>query len=168
MRPGKKMLAVILCAITAFLLIAILGVGDSIKGVKHMRFGIDIRGGVEAVFEPNGLERKATEKELETAREVIEARLDFQNITDREVTVDKKAGYIIVRFPWKSDETGFNPEDAIKELGDMAELDFKDEDVNTLIRGKHIVQSSVETQSDGVSDEYVVALKFDGEGTGVV
>lgn len=165
MRPGKKMLAVILCAITAFLLIAILGVGDSIKGVKHMRFGIDIRGGVEAVFEPNELERKATEKELETAREVIEARLDFQNITDREVTVDKKAGYIIVRFPWKSDETGFNPEDAIKELGDMAELAFKDEDGNTLIRGKHVVQSSVETQSDGVSDEYVVALKFDGEGT---
>lgn len=164
MKSRKKILAVILFAIAAFLLIAIFGAGDSVKGVRNMRFGIDIRGGVEAVFEPDGLERKATKAELDTAREVIEARLDFQNITDREVTVDENAGYIIVRFPWKSDETGFNPEDAIKELGDMAELAFKDRDGNTLIRGKHVIQSSVETQSNGVQDEYVVALKFDTEG----
>lgn len=165
MKSRKKILAVILFAIAAFLLIAILGAGDSVKGVRNMRFGIDIRGGVEAVFEPDGLARKATKAELDTAREVIEARLDFQNITDREVTVDENAGYIIVRFPWKSDETGFNPEDAIKELGDMAELAFKDRDGNTLIRGKHVIQSSVETQSNGVQDEYVVALKFDTEGS---
>ena len=164
MKSRKKILAVILFAIAAFLLIAIFGAGDSVKGVRNMRFGIDIRGGVEAVFEPDGLARKATKAELDTAREVIEARLDFQNITDREVTVDENAGYIIVRFPWKSDETGFNPEDAIKELGDMAELAFKDRDGNTLIRGKHVIQSSVETQSNGVQDEYVVALKFDTEG----
>lgn len=164
MKSRKKILAVILFAIAASLLIAIFGAGDSVKGVRNMRFGIDIRGGVEAVFEPDGLARKATKAELDTAREVIEARLDFQNITDREVTVDENAGYIIVRFPWKSDETGFNPEDAIKELGDMAELAFKDRDGNTLIRGKHVIQSSVETQSNGVQDEYVVALKFDTEG----
>lgn len=35
------------------------------------------------------------------AREVIETRLDAQNILDREVTVDEKAGDVIVRFPWK-------------------------------------------------------------------
>lgn len=165
MKSRKKILAVILFAIAAFLLIAIFGAGDGVKGVQKMRFGIDIRGGVEAVFEPDGLERKATKAELDTAREVMEARLDFQNITDREVTVDENSGYIIVRFPWKSDETGFNPEDAIKELGNTAELTFKNRDGNILIRGKHVIQSSVETQSNGVQDEYVVALKFDTEGT---
>ena len=41
------------------------------------------------------------------AREVIETRLDSQNILDREVTVDEKAGDVIVRFPWKSDEKNF-------------------------------------------------------------
>ena len=45
-----------------------------------MRFGIDIRGGVEAVFEPSGLKTKPTEEQLEMAREVIETRLDAQNI----------------------------------------------------------------------------------------
>ena len=65
-----------------------------------MRFGIDIRGGVEAVFEPSGLKKKLTAEQLEMAREVIETRLDSQNILDREVTVDEKAGDVIVRFPW--------------------------------------------------------------------
>ena len=62
--------------------------------------------------------------------------MDSQNISDREVTVDKDAGYIIVQFPWKSGETDFNPEDAISELGEMAELTFKDPDGTVLIQGK--------------------------------
>lgn len=89
-----------------------------------MRFGIDIRGGVEAVFEPSGLKTKPTEEQLEMAREVIETRLDAQNILDREVTVDEKAGDVIVRFPWKSDEKDFNPEEAIQELGRNGRIDL--------------------------------------------
>ena len=59
------------------------------------------------------------------ARNVIETRLDSKNILEREVTVDKQKGYIIVRFPWKSDETNFNPEAAIAELGETAQLTFR-------------------------------------------
>lgn len=127
MKPGKRLLAVITVIIAAFICVAVFGIGDGIKGVSEMRFGIDIRGGVEAIFEPEGIDRKATEQELKTVREVIEMRLDAENITDREVTIDKQAGYIIVRFPWKSTETEFNPEEAIAELGDMAQLTFQDE-----------------------------------------
>ena len=47
-----------------------------------------IRGGVEAIFEPKELNHTPTTSELEMAREVIEARLDDQNITDRQVTID--------------------------------------------------------------------------------
>ena len=39
--------------------IAVFGCGEDIKGIRDMRFGIDIRGGVEAVFEPSGLKKKA-------------------------------------------------------------------------------------------------------------
>ena len=164
MKPGKNMIAVIGVIITAFLLIAIFGIGSDIKGVGQMRYGIDICGGVEAVFEPQDLDRAPTEKELSVARNVIEMRLDAQNITDREVTVDNDGGYIIVRFPWKSDEANFKPEEAITELGEMAQLTFRDSDGNVLIEGKNVKSSSVQKDTGGVSTEYVVELVFDDEG----
>lgn len=161
MKPGKKMLAVILGIIIAFICVAVFGIGDTVKGVSKMRYGIDIRGGVEAVFKPQSIDFVATEQELEQAREVIEVRMDAANITDREVTVDQSGGYIIVRFPWKSDETDFNPEDAISELGAMSKLTFRDEAGNVLIEGKNIKKSAV--QDDGTGT-YVVDLTFDDEG----
>ena len=164
MKPGKKMLTVILLAIAAFIYIAIFGCGNNIKGVFNMRYGIDIRGGVEAIFEPKGLDRAPTVSELETAREVIETRLDNQNITDREVTVDNKGGYIIVQFPWKSTETSFKPEDAIAELGAMAKLTFQDSDGNVLIEGKDVTKATAKANTSGTSKSYEVALVFNAEG----
>ncbi len=162
MRPGKRMLAVIFLAIAASMLVAVFGVGNSIKGVFNMRYGIDIRGGVEAIFEPKGLDRAPDTDELEIAREVIATRLDSQNITDREITIDKKGGYIIVQFPWKSDETSFNPEDAIAELGEMAKLTFQDPDGKVLIEGKDVTKAQAKTST--TSKGYEVALQFSPAG----
>lgn len=166
MKSGIKMLMAIAAMIAAFLLIAIFGIGDDIKGVGKMRYGIDIRGGVEAVFEADQPE-KPSDEELSLAREVLELRLDAANITDREVTLDKEGGYLIVRFPWKSDETGFHPEDAITELGEMAKLSFRDPDGTVLIDGKHVKHSTVEKDQSGMKEEYVVRLTFDEEGAGL-
>nr|WP_314458668.1 protein translocase subunit SecF [uncultured Clostridium sp.] len=165
MKPGKKMLAAIFLIIAAFVYVAVFGAGESIKGIFDMRFGIDIRGGVEAIFEPQNLDRKPTAQELESAREVIESRMDSQNIADREVTVDKDAGYIIVQFPWKSGETDFNPEDAISELGEMAELTFKDPDGAVLIQGKDVQKASPQTNTSNGIKTYVVALSFNSNGS---
>ena len=134
-----------------------------IPGAPDIRFGIDIRGGVDAVFEPAGLDRMPTSEELDAARSVIETRLDQQNILDREVTVDKQNGHIIVRFPWKSDETDFDPERAIAELGETAMLTFRDEEGNILLEGSHVKNSTV--QMIRGYGNYVVALEFDEEGT---
>jgi SecD/SecF fusion protein len=165
MKPGKKMLAAILIVIAALIYVAAFGAGSSIKGVREMRYGIDIRGGVEAIFEPQGLDRTPSEKELDTARQVIETRMDNQNIVDREVTVDKNGGYIIVRFPWKSGETNFNPEEAIAELGEMAELTFRDPDGNVLIQGKDVQSAAPETANNNGIKSYQVALSFNAEGS---
>lgn len=158
------MLAAIFITIAVFIYIAVFGIGGAVKGVFNMRYGIDIRGGVEAVFEPQGLDRKPTDKELDSAREVIETRLDNQNISDREVTVDKNAGYIIVQFPWKSTETNFKPEDAIAELGEMAQLTFQDPSGKVLVQGKDVESAKPETNTSGVTREFVVALKFNAKG----
>lgn len=165
MKPSKNLLAAIILFIIGFVALAFFGIGDDVKGVQDMRFGIDIRGGVEAVFEPQNLDRKATGSELETARNVIESRLDAKKITDREVTVDKKGGYIIVRFPWKSDEKNFNPEDAISELGDMAKLTFRDPEGNILLEGKNIKYSSPDQDQSSAKKSYLVKLTFDKKGS---
>lgn len=164
MKSSKSMFWVIVCIIIACVGVAIFGVGDKIKGADKMRFGIDIRGGVEAVFEPQDLERKATESELESARNIIEMRLDAKNITDREVTIDKEGAYIIVKFPWKSGETNFNPEDAIAELGEMAKLTFRDEYGNVMLEGKNVKSAKAMEDTTDMKGSYEVALSFDTEG----
>lgn len=134
-----------------------------ISGAPEMRYGIDIRGGVDAAFEPEGLDRKPTGEELEAARTIIETRLDQQNIMDRDVTIDKDNGYVIVRFPWKAEETDFNPEKAIAELGQTAQLTFQDVDGNVLMDGSHVIKAlPVVDQS---INAYVVSLSFDEIGT---
>ena len=87
-----------------------------IMGASYMRFGIDIRGGVDAAFAPKDLDRLPTLGELEAAREIFETRLNQRNILDRDVTIDQQGGYVLVRFPWKTDEAAFNPDEAIAEL----------------------------------------------------
>ncbi len=132
-------------------------------GAPDMRYGIDIRGGVDAVFQPVDLDRKATSSELEAARTIIETRLDQKNILDRDVTIDKDNGYIIVRFPWKADETDFNPQNAMAELGQTAQLTFRDDAGNILVNGSDVSNSQVEQEQD--TKEYVVGLTFNEAGT---
>lgn len=154
---NKKPVFFIVLAVAIFMAVA------AITDVSNMRFGIDIRGGVDAAFEPVGLDRKPTDSELEAARSIIETRLDQQNILDRDVTVDKNNGYIIVRFPWKADETDFNPQEAMAELGETAQLTFQDAEGNVLLEGSHVTESSpIRDQRTGL---YAVSLTFDGKGT---
>jgi protein-export SecD/SecF family membrane protein len=132
-------------------------------GAPNMRYGIDIRGGVDAAFEPVGLDRKPTAKELEKARTIIETRLDAKNILDRDVTIDKDNGYIIVRFPWKAEEKNFDPEKAMKELGETAQLTFQDDAGKVLVNGSNVIDSAPGKDPD--TNEYIVTLNFDEKGT---
>ncbi len=135
----------------------------SIKGANQMRYGIDIRGGVEAIYKPQSLDRLPTSEELDSARAIMETRLDAKNIFDREITTDKVNGTILVRFPWKSEETEFNPQAAIAELGETAHLTFRDPEGNIVVDGKNVKKSSV--AYDEKSRQSVVQLEFDDEGS---
>ncbi|MGN1112279.1 MAG: protein translocase subunit SecD [Acutalibacteraceae bacterium] len=95
-----------------------------IKGVNDIRWGIDIKGGVEATFKPAG-DVDATDEEMEAAKAVIETRLVSSNITDYELYADSASDRIIVRFPWKEDEKSFDPEKAIEEISATAQLTFR-------------------------------------------
>lgn len=170
MKNHKPVFFIILAIALVMVYTAIFGisipVGNSkfeVLGSPDMRFGIDIRGGVDAVFEPVDLDRKATFAELEAAKSIIETRLDHKNILDRDVFIDRDNGHITVRFPWKADETDFNPEDAIAELGETAQLTFQDEEGNILVEGSRVSNSTPELNHQ--TNQYVVSLKFDAEGS---
>lgn len=165
MRTNKHMYILVMLLIIGIALTAVFGINEGpiqIKGMKEIRFGIDIRGGVEAVFEPANLDRIPTESELESARVIMETRMDAQNILDREITVDKNSGHIIIRFPWKSGEKDFNPQKAIAELGETAKLTFRDPQGNILVEGKDVKESKV--QLDNKTNQPVVTLVFNDAG----
>ena len=131
-------------------------------GASKIRFGIDIRGGVEAVFAPKDFSGTPSEEDLASARSVIELRMDNLNILDREITTDKSNGRIIIRYPWKSTETDFNPEQALKELGTMAKLTFQKPDGTIVLDGTNI--TSATAAFDPNTNDPIVSLEMDAKG----
>ena len=126
-------LVVTVLLILAFVYTAFFGVsakyGDVtttyIKGAKDIRFGVDIKGGVNVTFVPSdGYD--ATDEQLDAARLVIENRLVALNVTDYELYVDPSSDSLILEFPWQSGETDFDPESAIQEIGTTAYLTFRE------------------------------------------
>ncbi len=141
-----------------------------VKGASDIRWGTDIRGGVEAMFSPDIDDAEITKENMDSAREIIETRLLYNNITDSEVFVDYESHKIIVQFPWQSDEEDYDPAAAVDELGEMAQLAFYHGEEKTgepFMLGEHVVSAQgVFQQGDGTSraDGFVVALKFDEKG----
>ncbi len=182
-RKGKSIFFIVAALIFALVYTSFFGIkqvyGDTetvwFKGASDIRFGIDIKGGVDATFMPaDG--QDATDEEMDAAESIIKTRLVSLNITDYEVYVDYNKDRIIVRFPWKEGETNFNPEEAINEIGASAVLSFRegysdglpvDESEDTIVlMGEDVKKASSGVQQDRVTGqvEYVVQLELTGEG----
>ena len=69
---------------------------------------------------------EATAEQLEAAKAIIELRMVSKSITDYEIYTDEANDKIIVRFPWKSGESDFDPEKAIEEISATALLTFRE------------------------------------------
>ena len=134
-----------------------------IKGVSDIRFGIDIRGGVDVTFVPAG-DVDATDAQMQAAQTVINDRLVGLGITDYESYVDANKDRIIVRFPWKSDESDFDPQQAIDEIGTTAEMVFREgssADGEVILTGDQVESATPGYDS---TNGYVVQLSFTSEG----
>ena len=171
-KTGKWVFFVIFALILALTYTAFFGIdnyyGDKrtvvFKGAQDIRWGIDIRGGVEAVYTPDIEDAKITAKDMDAAKAIIETRLVGNNITDYEVFTDNSTHQIIVRFPWSADQTDFDPIKETKELGQTATLTFRKGESSTgnvLVEGKNVV--SAESAYDPEVG-YYIALKFDSVG----
>ena len=169
-------LVVTVLLILAFVYTAFFGVsakyGDVtttyIKGARDIRFGVDIKGGVNVTFVPSE-DYDATEEQLEAAQLVIENRLVALNVTDYELYVDPSSDSLILEFPWQSGETDFDPEAAIEEIGTTAYLTFREgssADGDLILDGSMIESAAAQygPVTSGGASEYYVSLKFTDEG----
>lgn len=183
-RTGKPVFFIVAIITIVFTILSITGIssyyGDIqsvyIKGGDQIRWGIDIRGGVEVTFVPAQDGADPTNEELDGAAEVMRQRLVAQGINDYSVYSDYNSDRIVVQFPWAEDEETFDPETAISELGATAQLQFiegtdTDEEGNPtgeVILDGSMVESAqaayVATDSQGSNYQWVVQLDLNEDG----
>lgn len=172
-KTGKWVVFAVVALILALTYTAFFGIdnyfGDTrtvyLKGAKDIRWGIDIRGGVEAVFSPDIEDGKITADDMDAAKAIIETRLVGKNITDYEVYTDNSTHQIIVRFPWSTDTEDFNPQEEVKDLGETAVLTFRqgtDKTGTILVEGKNVKSA---TSAYSAEQGHYVNLNFDSVGT---
>ncbi len=181
MKQAKKpVFFIVFALIAAFTVSVIFGFstqyGDVkktyIKGVEDIRLGVDIQGGVDVTFVPAD-NIDATTEQLDAVTEVIKQRLTSLNINDYEVYEDDANDRVIVRFPWQAGEKDFDPEAAVKELGETAVLSFRvGTDTNEdgtpagdiVLQGNDIKKAeAMRQQTSEGTYEYVVALNLTDE-----
>ncbi len=181
----KPVFFIVFILIAVFTYFAIMGFstyyGDiqtvHIRGVKDIRWGIDIRGGVDVTFTPSEDAVDVTTDDLDGARSIIETRMVEKNITDYEIYVDQNSKRIICRFPWQSDDDSFDPEQAVKELGETAMLSFRMgysgdlasgqtyEDLELVLTGADVARAQAGYQREQGGDlEYIVSLTLHDSG----
>ena len=181
-RTPKWAFFVVAVAILALCVTSILGVyttyGDRqdtiIRGIKDIRWGIDIQGGVDVVYGPSDKDAKVEAKDLDAIKAIIEQRLVSRNITDYEAYTDASSKQVIVRFPWAS--TTETAEQAAAWLGQTGMLEFrigKETDDNgnptgkLVLNGNDVKSASTAYQpvdEKGTSYENVVVLKLNDSG----
>lgn len=175
-------LFLVLALIAVFTVLAILGAGSAenriVKGASDVRTGIDIRGGINAILVPvypEGTTNPDIIEDLNTAKEILTVRLDAKGIFDKNINIDTTNQRIILEIPWAQNETNYDPQAALRELGSTARLTFQEVD-ETMIdefgaplpTGKIIMDGGlVEDASHGLDNEthnYSVYLTLSKEG----
>lgn len=169
---GKPVFFIVFILILALAVTAFFGIenykGDTreiyLKGAKDIRWGIDIRGGVEAVFSPDKQDVDITTEDMDAAKSIIETRLINKNITDYEVYTDANNHQIIVRFPWAAEESDFDAAAAVQELGETALLTFcREQDKEKVILSG---AADIKSAEPGMDEKggYAVYLNFTDAG----
>ncbi len=170
----KSTFFVVLVLILALTYCAFFGIenyyGDTrnvyVKGANDIRWGIDISGGVEAVFSPDKADVEITSEDMDAAKSIIETRLVNNNITDYEVFADDFNHQIIVRFPWAADESDFDAQAAVQELGETAMLTFCEGSENNqtvILKGSEDVKQAQAGLDE--NNQYIVQLELTSSGT---
>jgi len=177
--------AIVIVIMAAIVLIGVFGIpAINLLSIRDVRTGIDIQGGISVTLIPAD-QFIPTATQLNSAKVVIERRLDSQNVYDRNVTVDTVNGRILVEIPYRSQtNTGssllasdYNAQKTVVDyIGATANLTFRPYDPNNtdengrvimsdivLVEGAHVADAGSTVQDA----RQVVTLRFDTVGAGL-
>ena len=117
---GSLMLCIMLILAGTLAFVSYQGIGEKKQGsIWNVKQGLDLSGGVQILYEAD--KENVTEEEMAAAVSLIQGRLDWNNWTEAEVA---KEGEKRLRVDIPGVE---NAEEAIKEIGQTAQLSFVDE-----------------------------------------
>lgn len=138
---------------------AYFGIGENkILGVQNIKQGLDLKGGAYVVFEAD--KEAPTSQEMDTAVALIQDRLDRKGYTEAEAA-KQGDNRIRVDIPGVGDA-----DQAIKEIGQTAQLKFTTEDGQVAVSGDQIKDASkqVGSMSEGAPAQAYVSLEFTEDG----
>ncbi|WP_058486115.1 protein translocase subunit SecD [Defluviitalea phaphyphila] len=137
--------------------ISYFGIGSTnFLGVENIRQGLDLKGGVSIVYEAD--KENPTDEEMSAAKELIQARLDRNNYTEGEVSIEGERR-IRVDIPGVDD-----PNKAVEDIGATAQLKFISPEGEVILTGNEVQDARKEIISDNGITKAVVALEFNSEG----
>lgn len=156
---GRLMLLLILLLTAGLCAVCYFGIGEAGHlGAAGIKRGLDLNGGVDIVYEAD--RETVTEAEMAAAISLLQGRLDWNGWSEAEVA---KEGERRIRVQIPGVE---NAEEAIRQIGQTAQLSFVDSAGNILLTGDMVANAE---KAVGVVDEYgnaapYVALEFNAEG----
>lgn len=141
-----------------------LGIYDYVAYPKNISLGLDLKGGVYAVFEPRSTDEENLASRMQGTAESLENMLFKKGFTEAVVTLENNNTQIRVEVPDVDD-----PETIFKLIGQPASLAFSSAgsgeeltEENTYVTGEYVENAYVSYDSD---NGYVVALEFNSAGT---
>ena len=156
---GRIMLVIMLVIAAALSFVSYQGIGEGkTLSAGNIKQGLDLSGGVYIVYEAD--KEDVTAEEMQAAVSLIQGRMDWNGWTEAEVA-QEGANRIRVDIPGVE-----NAEEAIREIGQTAQLSFVDETGKVLLTGDMVADATkqVGATQKGVNAEPYVALKFNDEG----
>lgn len=140
-----------------------LGIRDYKAYPNNISLGLDLKGGVYAVFEPRSATEENLEGRMQGTADALEDMLFDKGYTEAVVTLESNNTRIRVEVPDVDD-----PETIFTLIGQPASLAFSSAgqgeeltDDNTYVTGQYVEDAYVSYDTD---NGYVVALKFNSDG----
>ena len=162
-RQGVIPLIITLVLLAIVLYVALFGISFGIyelkpmaQQIKEQKLGLDLTGGFSAVYQARDTSIEDFDTKMEGAVSVYRKRLDGKGMTEATIT-RQDSDKIRVEIP----TTQQDPNTLAEYLGTPAQLEWKDEAGNTVVRGENI-KSAKAGYYDG---KYVVSFELDETGT---
>ncbi len=151
---------VLLCLIGYILFIGIpIGVYDIGDIPEHIKYGLDLTGGINVVLQASAESGDVTSEEMQATVTALENRIN--NLGVNESTVSQQ-GDDRIRVSIPSIQ---NQQEALDMIGKTAKLEFVGPDDKVILDGSEVASAKAVQQEENGLQQYVVQLQFNDQGT---